>query len=86
MLHGLSFEGDKTLGIVDRRVDGVFDTSSFLGFFGVVPAVERPDKVAGDAAEAFELAFVEVFGVGFEVFLGGLGAGFVGDEVGARFN
>lgn len=61
----------------------MFDASGFLGFFGVVPAVQRTDEVAGDAAQTFEFAFVKMFGVGVEIFLGGFLVGFFGDELSA---
>ena len=86
MLHGLGFEHDEAGGVVDGGVDGVLDAGRFFGFFGVVPAVQCADEVAGDAAEAFEFAFVEIFGVLIEVFFGDLVAGFVGDELGAGFD
>ena len=86
LLHGLSFEGGEALGVVDRGVDAVLDTGLFLGFLGVVPAVESTDEVAGDAAEALELAFLEPFGVVVEVFLHGIVARFLADELHADFD
>ena len=58
----------------------MFDAGVLFGFFGVVPTIQCSDEVAGDAAETFEFAFVEVFGVGVEIFLGFFGVGLVGDE------
>lgn len=63
----------------------MFDAGVLFGFFGVVPAIEGADEVAGDTAQTFEFAFVEVFGVGVEVFFGGFSAGFVGDEPSTDF-
>jgi hypothetical protein len=70
--------------VVDSRVDGMFDASFLFGLLAVIPTFERADKVAGDAAEAFELR-AEVLGVIVIVFLGG---SFIAlhEELGAELN
>ena len=49
----LLFLADKHAGV---GVAVVLDAVVYLGLLGVVEAVERSDKVAGDAADPFELA------------------------------
>lgn len=85
MLHGLGFEHYEALGIVNGRIDRMFDASVFFGFFGIVPAIQSTDEVASDAAQAFETAFVEMFSVVVKVSFGGFGTGFLIDEFGADF-
>ena len=48
----------------------MFDAGFFFGLFAVIPALERADEVAGDAAEAFKLR-AKVLLVIFVVFLRG---------------
>lgn len=63
----------------------MLDASGLFGFFGVVPAIQRAYEVASDAAEAFELAFVKIFGMSIEVFFGGFFVAFGTDELDACF-
>ena len=76
MFHGLGFERGEASSVVDSGIDRMFDASALFGFFGVVPAIESTYQVAGDAAETFKFAFVEIFGMCVEIFFGGGIAGF----------
>ena len=71
LVHCLGFEGGEAGGVVDGGVDAVFDAGFFFGLFGVVPAAQGSDEVAGDAAETFELTVVKIFGVGGKILFGG---------------
>ena len=64
----------------------MLDTGVLFGFLSVVPTVQSTYEIAGDTAEAFELAFVKVFGVFVEVFFGLLLACFARDKTGANFD
>lgn len=86
MFKSLSLESGKALGVVDGRINTVLDTGVLFGFLGVVPAIQCTNEVAGDTAEAFEFAFVEVFGVSVKILLGGSVASFVGEELSAGFD
>ena len=83
MFKSLSLESGKAFGVVDGRINTVLDAGVF---FGVVPAIQCTNEVAGDTAEAFEFAFVEVFGVSVEILLGGSVASFIGEELSAGFD
>jgi hypothetical protein len=71
--------------VVDSRVDGMFDASFLFGLLAIVPAIERANEVAGDAAEALEF-ISKVLVVGVVIFLGGLLGTIFEDKGSARLN
>lgn len=71
VFHSLGLYGGQAFGVVDGGVDRMLDAGAFFGFFGVIPAVQSAYEIAGDAAQALEFAFIEILGVGIEIFFGG---------------